>query len=66
MMKKLILTVLISVLLLSVTTIVTNVPAANAFELPDACAYALWHPGYAATCVAMILFELWNPLDWDD
>jgi len=65
-MKKLVLIMLIAILFLSVTTIATNRPTAHAFEMPKECSIALWNPTALATCIAMIAFELWDPLDWGD
>lgn len=68
-MRKVISVILVAVIFITLSAFILVPPAvapAGAFEIPVICAWAGYNPTYAAMCLAMIIFELWDPLDWGD
>ena len=65
-MKYVLMTVLFAMILSVAQSVPMIPPPACGFEIPAVCSYALYNPTYASMCIALIMFELWDPLDWGD
>ena len=62
-MKRLcVIFLLLVILVIAFNAIMPSVAQA----LPEVCKYAAYGPHYLRACIIGIMFEFWDPLDWDD